>query len=297
MVDQWQKFEREISDVWGVVEANPPEVVYHYTSAVGLFGILTSRSIWASHILYLNDSSELLNTTQLISDYKWNTEELSDILRDRVWLTRILRTAADFIETSSFLVASFSEESDLLSQWRGYCPAGVGYSVGFRTAGLAAIARNHQGRFARCLYDKVEQQELLVSAFRVVCELGVEARSVKNSDDWPGGASHWASRFTREFLPWFSPLMKNGAFAEEREWRAILSADPRYSLEQLFRPSEGIIVPYVGIALDSEGGALPIEEIVVGPMSNQKLAAEAVRGLVANRKIGVRRSSIPFRHL
>jgi hypothetical protein len=38
----------------------PPDILYHYTSAAGLCGIIQSVSIWASKIQHLNDSTELL---------------------------------------------------------------------------------------------------------------------------------------------------------------------------------------------------------------------------------------------
>jgi hypothetical protein len=39
-------------------QAKPKALLYHYTDQRGLLGILRSQSIWATHIRYLNDSSE-----------------------------------------------------------------------------------------------------------------------------------------------------------------------------------------------------------------------------------------------
>jgi hypothetical protein len=35
-----------------------PEHLYHYTDAGGLYGILTSEVLWATHIAFLNDTRE-----------------------------------------------------------------------------------------------------------------------------------------------------------------------------------------------------------------------------------------------
>ena len=35
-----------------------PELLYHYTTQKGLLGILKDKCIWATHIRYLNDTSE-----------------------------------------------------------------------------------------------------------------------------------------------------------------------------------------------------------------------------------------------
>ena len=49
------------------LRANPnlPKTVYHYTDAAGLIGILKNRQIWATHVTYLNDASELLHFARL----------------------------------------------------------------------------------------------------------------------------------------------------------------------------------------------------------------------------------------
>jgi hypothetical protein len=48
------------------------------------------------------------------------------------------------IDRTNVCVCSFSEKGDLLSQWRGYCPQGVGYSIGFDSAKLNELAKNPQ---------------------------------------------------------------------------------------------------------------------------------------------------------
>src|SRR3954468_3401893 len=37
----------------------PPELLFHYTTLVGGYGILSSDAIWMTKIRYLNDTSEL----------------------------------------------------------------------------------------------------------------------------------------------------------------------------------------------------------------------------------------------
>ena len=41
-------------------EAEPREVLYHYTNQDGLLGILRSRCIWCTDIRFLNDSRDVL---------------------------------------------------------------------------------------------------------------------------------------------------------------------------------------------------------------------------------------------
>ncbi|MGA3345583.1 MAG: HepT-like ribonuclease domain-containing protein, partial [Terracidiphilus sp.] len=56
-----------------------PELLYHYTTQEGLLGILKSRSIWASHIRFLNDTSEgkifLGAFTEILEEMRKNNQK------------------------------------------------------------------------------------------------------------------------------------------------------------------------------------------------------------------------------
>ena len=43
----------------------PPEILYHYTTAKGLLGIFNTKSIWATHVSYLNDEQEFVYITTI----------------------------------------------------------------------------------------------------------------------------------------------------------------------------------------------------------------------------------------
>src|ERR1017187_3396179 len=49
--------------------AAAPENLYHYTNAIGLQGIVKSKSLWASDLHFLNDRSELIYGHNLIRNY------------------------------------------------------------------------------------------------------------------------------------------------------------------------------------------------------------------------------------
>ena len=54
-----------------------PEVLYHYTTREGLFGILSSLKIWASSSQFLNDASEFTYSTQLIAEIATDLKKTS----------------------------------------------------------------------------------------------------------------------------------------------------------------------------------------------------------------------------
>jgi hypothetical protein len=74
-------------------------------------------------------------------------------------LDQLLERAENFSEWGVF-IGSLSEEHDLLSQWRSYCPDG-GVSIGFVFDDLRRIAEAHGFRLMKCIYPEARKQELL----------------------------------------------------------------------------------------------------------------------------------------
>ncbi len=84
-----------------LADAKPTNFLYHYTSLPDLFNILEGDSLWATATRFSNDSSEEL----VLSDTSYFEESGSKM--------------------DNFLIC-LSQNSDCLSQWRGYCPNGGG---------------------------------------------------------------------------------------------------------------------------------------------------------------------------
>jgi hypothetical protein len=60
-------------------------------------------------------------------------------------------------------------------------------------------------------------------------------------------------------------FLKNSAFAEEHEWRAVLFAFPGQFLDRLdFFESAGVMKPCMPILRGSTGGALPLRRVISG---------------------------------
>lgn len=100
-----------------ILDRVPPPILYHYTDQHGLLGILKSKEIWASHTQYLNDAREFRHAVGLVK------KEVEGMLKDATGLRRDLllemqEAVKTSIETINVCVCSFSEERDILSQWR-----------------------------------------------------------------------------------------------------------------------------------------------------------------------------------
>ena len=148
---------RQLMEEGGIRENEvPPKPIFHYTTAAGLDGILTKKVIFASNNDYLNDDMEILYGRYLLIDaISARIAELKSVVipddRDFInadvfqYLAKVplgklapwifLHSLKRDIETykeADYYVASFCEEPDLLSQWRGYTTQCGGYSIGVK---------------------------------------------------------------------------------------------------------------------------------------------------------------------
>ena len=140
------------------------EEVMHYTSASGLYGIVMSKTLWASHTSFLNDMEEVVGffdrvlpeiLRPKVEEYFKGVENLSELTRAGCLLgenvgTYFLKRIVDKCKEAEFraqdhYVASFCTAGDswisqhgLLSQWRGYGLDG-GYAIVFDSAGLKSL--------------------------------------------------------------------------------------------------------------------------------------------------------------
>jgi hypothetical protein len=142
----------------------PEKSLCHYTSATGLIGILESKQLYATDVRFLNDSQELLYAVDLAKQYLTNQPLQSKDDERKAFADfalKLLDTKDNLVVilgTPTF-VASFSEENDLLSQWRGYCPNGNGFAISFSPDCIMELAKAHRWQLLKCLYSKREQDE------------------------------------------------------------------------------------------------------------------------------------------
>ena len=142
-------------------ELRIPQGLYHSTSQSGLLGILSTKTLWATRIQYLNDSTEfayalgLLKNSVYLLRLNAHPESKFAIALDAIY------KALESLSGIHIHVGCFSEKSDDLSQWRGYCPDGIGYSIGFEPLQLVAAATRQCAILAPCIYDYNRQTELI----------------------------------------------------------------------------------------------------------------------------------------
>jgi len=196
-------------------------VLYHYTSASGLRGILESGVLWATNILYLNDSSELSYATALLTRI-FETEARKHTAGAKTLLSILVPKLIEFMPMD-FFVACFCESEDLLSQWRAYASRGIGYSLGFETKHLtSAISRqDHTVGLCKIQYDSVRQELILKQCLEVVAQSAASLFSDVEMDVTTIPFLQIVARSVARTLATLIASLKHPSFAEEKEWRIV----------------------------------------------------------------------------
>jgi hypothetical protein len=296
-----------------VLKTTEPQtgILWHYTDAVGLAGILESRRIHATHFRHLNDPTELVYGERIVADVAGelsNDSALDGVVRGAFQeFCHAFDNGQRFSEVADVYIASFcADDGDRLSQWRGYGGRGGGYAIGFRS--LPAPTREDSNAdlvmaLWEASYDLTKFRELtratMLSMAGAISDFLLEHfDAVKRSSEeefrkvWARGLgqmlSHAATLVQRS---------KHHGFKEEQEWRVIVSP-LRDERAVKYRASGRGMVPYVEFPLAAGDDLIDIEAVRVGPVSDPEASVKALDGFL--RSLGYPpglacRSEIPFR--
>lgn len=259
-----------------------PERLWHYTSGSGAKGIFESKTLWAGHLGYMNDTSEVGHAMsishEVVERLKQELPEHQGALQR--WTRYVTDSPPESWAPNLFAVA-FSEEPDLLSQWRGYA-TGVGgpFCIGFPSALLRERVEAGEGlvwTLRRCIYSRDEQADLIEARIRRGLELAGSAEAL------PAGQ-------TREDFGWshifgavmeVAPLCKHPDFAEEREWRLLFGPVSVNEVEAVHLVERRhTLAPYIDFRLTDAGKVLDNIHWIAGPGPEQERASRAL-GMVA----------------
>ncbi len=201
-------------------------------------------------------------------------------------------------------VASFTEEGNLLSQWRAYGAVGAGYSIGFQDLRVpdSGIERATAGTMlVKCEYDQGTFRERVHSCFELIGERFTSYVERCLDDMTCRGevlkTAYWVMFRCAGKL---APSLKHEAFREEKEWRiVVIPRSGRQSEAISYRPTNRGLVPYVPISLCESGKLMPIEAVYVGPTQDPEAGKRSTIAFLNGKGYGgcqiVEDSGIPFR--
>lgn len=285
--------------VAGLYAERPTVMLYHYTSLEGLLGIVESCSLRAGDLRYMNDAQELTYFTDLLATAAaLITEPAADIeiLRQLIgWLTS-RRHGSRIV-----CAASMTEQGNLLSQWRGYCPHGRGVSIGFQAGDLSKTAEAGGFSVGRCIYDPQNQQRIadaVVNAVIAECK----ARGPASDRDWHPSQSFWG--VFGEIEAWIflvAALIKHPSFQEEVEWRFVSQPISNYGETPFqFRAGSSFLIPFLPMPLPAIEGRIALDQVIIGPTAEPNLSLQSVsyflaRSCPSSRQRAVIACRIPYR--
>lgn len=262
--------------------------LYHYTSSIGLLGILESQKLWATESSYLNDSQEIKYGINFV------VGKLREIQTPESWIYDLVQQTISrvnkFHANSNIYLVCFCENGDLLSQWKGYTNLGDGYSIGFKASELIRTKRKfpHFGiSIRKVIYDKREQERIINS--EIEATLQKTSLLLSKYQAFQKDILQTATSYLFNYLSAQIVRFKSDVFQEEREWRAIYFDDDRYDGKRQkikFRTSGNYIVPFVELDIapsaQKEKWFLPIFEITIGAKINYPRAKKSIELISKN---------------
>jgi hypothetical protein len=304
----YQELDDALEEEWckvGLID--PPDVVYHYTSAQGCLGIINEKQIYLTDAFFLNDQSELVYGRDLAVEclQRRAGSEVSNHIK--TFLNGTANTFDPFDDADlgfRYYVACFCEDGNLLSQWRAYTRPGSGFALGIATAPLVA-AKNPTGDRIRAVFHrmeyKLENQERLINFVIDWCLERLASDFEYANDEFSRAVlgSSYVALITVQLTGLF-PQFKHPMFAEEKEWRLSTGRLPFEHRDRLmFRDSGQNIVPYILFDLALEDGRIPLREVVHAPASEPELRKRSIKSLLDqrgySRDLPIIGSNIPLR--
>ena len=256
--------------------------LYHYTTPKGFHGIFEEKAIWATNTKYLNDPTETKIALDRLKAILPSLKSCFKPARGFDYFQKFLtnyNSKGDFcvgdytiidkmrlIRNWPGFICSFSEEGDLLSQWRAYCPGG-GFAIGLP---VSYLKKATPFTLLKCAYTKTEQKKVLSKIVKHIYKLfsGIEWDSDENYDNY-------YIAMIPSFLEILSFMFKHEGFQEERESRLCFLNCPGNEENIKVRVTDSMLVPYVSYKLEI---SKPLQElkVIVGPTRYPEKSRQSV---------------------
>lgn len=288
-----------------------PRLLWHYTSAEGLLGILEQGALRATGVDYLNDKTEGTYLTEMMLGKIKNKVPKNEFQIFKYIFSPHCRRVKEMG------VVCFCGSDDLLSIWRAYT-SGKGFAIGFDSKKLARywVEEKYEGLLSPVKYSESKALELaehhatvVVDAWRSLLPQGMKEFSSfnKNLKEPLDEDVEKLAQILPEFFKKTGYLMMSGAFQknkhfhEEREWRLVTDLLGGRELDRprietsvnknglsLFRP-----IPFQDTPQDT-----PIREIMMGPGLDEYSQKKAIFFTLQNLgypTIKISNSDVPIR--
>lgn len=280
------------------------DIVYHYCSVETFLNIIRNHTLRMSDLCKSTDRLELKSLLDAIKEkvmeryrkeddfcesviYGMNKEEAFAFLVDRV-VEKIKN------DTDQMLFGvCFSENGDLLDQWREYADKGTGLAIGFETKWFDNLCENKPFKFSKVTYGyKCENKKIVRNFADELYEEMIYAM-VRADTNRIINDNMCLSHLVQMSIYLESIFIKREEYRNEKEWRLILDDEStcksydewdfyynwkdkcdKYDENNIFKlipkgmefmPKNGKIISFLDLKFDLEEENLPIKKIVIGP--------------------------------
>lgn len=235
----------------------------YYCSEHVFLSFLQHKQLWLTSLSQSNDSSEGL----WMRDH-WLNSFLK--IKDTAEIWRLKSGAEICIEQAckerAALGVCFSEEEDLLSQWRGYADDGRGFAITFDQDKLKHVAQDNADNkleLTKVAYgdqdhDKINEINcMLTDTFRE------DINSFAGANGFAGLRVNLERRQEYEDAARSLFTVKNGAFHEEKEWR-LFTYGTLSSFEGVkLRGTGNALSPYLPATIPTDA----VARVTLGPVN------------------------------
>ena len=282
-----------------------PDFLCHYTEGDAFQNILKTNVMWASHIRFMNDSTEgILARDEIIKIFN---EKNFDVNFSEVNIEELKKLVkgyfAEYASKKGIFVLSFSGKDDDLNQWRAYANNAPSYCIKFNSEKLIQSSKiisdiEKIKDFVRdgwncnskkilllpCVYDDKKQEEL-------AREIIKDSLDRVNQEKLEKGAL--AMEIAKRLIV-YAPVIKNKVFIDENEWRIIIiyeKLENSFSEEEKycgqtdsevqksgkgdgpvgFRMGKSMIIPYYKFLFQKD----VVSEIVIGACPDRNSVKES----------------------
>ncbi|MBI5094752.1 MAG: DUF2971 domain-containing protein [Candidatus Hydrogenedentes bacterium] len=287
MADAFTELWLEIRDICVETQIEGPHtgqgsLLYHYTNAAGLIGILTRRCIWATNLSYVNDPQELTHGHHYCVEVLKSLSTSPAFVMPYVFETAIQQLDTGRKAIQDQMAACLSTESDLLSQWRAYSDSGKGFSIGFDAERILQILVHRRLKSGmdtipiftplRLIYEDDKKFSLLTR----IAECVNRHRETLQAGRPTAAPAIEVETVLGHYLAlgyWFASMsFKKNGFQEEAEVRLVVSNLIELDGAKVKIPVKarvgrnGDLVTYYEIGLGEKDDELPpVKRIYVGP--------------------------------
>ena len=295
----------------GLATLASDSMLFHYTSAEGLVGILNGEA-WVTERHFLNDPSEFSVATDVFLEVaekhihdKERLARFREAFLNEVARCERLGEIGEELAFSGDYVMSFCLESDSALLWSEYSDF-QGYCLGFELGSLIdSFGADRVHWHGKVVYDHDVQMDLIEKVIQ--CEYIDNPRlpEINSWDDFDEPSSEDA-KFIIAFLNLdcsiYNMFFKKQCFEGEQEYRIVFShihdggragPEERYPVD--FRIRDGVLIPFVKMPFDAMGS---VKSITIGAKNTSDIAGAGLRYFLRakNMSVDVRKSGIPLRY-